>query len=255
MSYISQEKTKETKIEIAPDYATVKTVKYSSSDESICTIDQNGVVTGIHYGNATITVTTDSDDKSHTINVKVIANVPFAVDLNKNELDMLVGTTYQLDAVVDAPVALNKTVHYSSSNPEIIYVDPDTGKLTAYEEGTATITVTTESGGLTDTCVVTATKGTLPIELDFSAIAEYSYGVYEFKTNNINLRDYLRVDPEKNINIDDVVITLPSGTTAATIVDGVLTFNKSDIYVFVHAYVGDVNNPDYFFEAEIVFAG
>lgn len=253
---VEQGKTKATKIEIEPDYATNKTVTYSSADESICTVDANGVVTGVHYGSTTITVTTNSDDKTHTINVKVIANIPFAVDLNKTELKMYPSSMFQLEAIVDAPVAINKKVHFSSDAPEIVSVDEDTGKLFAKAPGTANITVVTESGGLSKTCAVTVLDSASPISLDFVGKNGANFivgtdGLFcEFSANTVNIKDFLIIDP--NMSPDDISISLEAGTESqATISDGVVTFITPG--ALVPLYIRDKNNTDYFYEIKIIY--
>ncbi|MBQ3040251.1 MAG: Ig domain-containing protein [Clostridia bacterium] len=252
---VEQGKTKATKIEIEPDFATNKSVTYTSSDESICTIDANGVVTGVHYGSATITVTTNSEDKTHTINVKVIANIPFAVDLNKTELKMYPNSMFQLEAVVDAPVAINKKVHFSSDAPDIVYVDKDTGKLFAKAPGKANVTVTTESGNLTKTCEIEVLSSNPPILLDFAGKDGVNFiisdsGVFcEFSSETVNIKDYIIVD--SSINPDDVAISLEPGTEAlATISDGTITFTSRN--TLIPLYIKDKNNSDYFYEIKVI---
>lgn len=49
---------------ILPEKATNKNVTYSSSDESVATVDENGVVTAVGTGTATITATTEDGGKT-----------------------------------------------------------------------------------------------------------------------------------------------------------------------------------------------
>ena len=167
---------------------------------------------------------------------------------------MLEGEVFQLDAAVDAPVAVNKTVIYESSNSEVVTVDA-TGKLIAISEGTAIITVTTVSGGLTDTCTITVEKGQLPISFDLTNVEGYNEVVsgigtiIEVKENVINLFESLSV--ADNINKDDVVIKIQSGSSA-TLEDGILTFTRANGLITIRAYVGDENNPTALAELKLV---
>ncbi len=67
---------------VEPDDAADKTVAWSSSDEGVATVDENGVVTGVAPGTATITCTATNgteateDDKSATCVVTVTAPEP-----------------------------------------------------------------------------------------------------------------------------------------------------------------------------------
>ena len=74
---------------------------------------------------------------------------------------MTVGQTEKLKAVVQPGNATNKGVQWSSSNPGIVTVDAD-GNIEAKAAGTATITVTTDDGGFTDTITVTVAPATVP---------------------------------------------------------------------------------------------
>lgn len=76
------------------------------------------------------------------------------VSLNRSELSLDPGDTATLTATVSPATATNKTVHWSSSDDTVATVS-DSGVVTAVAAGEATITVTSEEGQKTDTCVVT----------------------------------------------------------------------------------------------------
>jgi len=63
---------------VAPDNATDKTVAWSSSNAAVATVDNNGVVTAVAEGTATITA--KAGDKSATCVVTVKASVPDGID-------------------------------------------------------------------------------------------------------------------------------------------------------------------------------
>ena len=156
-------------------------------------------------------------------------------------LDLILGATHQLSHAVDAPVAMDKTVIYTSDHPEIVKVD-QTGKLTALAEGTATITVTTNLGGLTDTCVVKVEKGALPIDFVFTGKTEFNLvnGVYEVSISTFDLLEYLTV--ANGIEKSDVKFKIKSGS-AATISGSTVTFTKDERLVTILAYAGSEEAP------------
>ena len=78
------------------------------------------------------------------------------VSLNKNSTSIFAGDTETLIASVTPNNATNKTVSWTSSDTNIATVS-DLGVVTAVAAGEATITVTTNDGGFTDTCLVTVT--------------------------------------------------------------------------------------------------
>ena len=84
------------------------------------------------------------------------------VTLDKTTLSISQNKTAQLTATVQPANADNKKVSWTSNNPAVATVD-SIGKVTAVAEGTATITVTTEDGNHTATCVVTVTPPAAPV--------------------------------------------------------------------------------------------
>ena len=147
---------------VAPADATNKTVTWKSSDTSVATVD-NGKITAVNAGTATITVTTEDGSKTATCNVTVtpaIINVT-GVTLDKTTVSLEEGNTTTLTATVAPTNATNKAVTWKSSDTSIATVD--NGKITAVNAGTATITVTTEDGGKTATCKVTVTSAIINV--------------------------------------------------------------------------------------------
>ncbi|MDV7188024.1 polysaccharide lyase family 7 protein [Lutibacter sp. TH_r2] len=68
-------------------------------------------------------------------------------------MDILVGNTYQLSALVSPVSATNSGINYSSSNNNVASIDVN-GVITAVSEGSTTITVTSEEGSYTDTSII-----------------------------------------------------------------------------------------------------
>lgn len=65
-------KSLQMKLIASPSDASIETLKYESSDESIATVNSNGIVTGVAPGNVTITVKDSYSDieKSLKLNIK-----------------------------------------------------------------------------------------------------------------------------------------------------------------------------------------
>ena len=152
---ITAGQTKTLTATVAPENATDKTVSWSSSDEAVATVE-DGVVTAVAAGTATITVTTTDGGFTATCAVTVEAATVAVTGVTVSpETDTIaVSDTITLTATVAPENATNKTVTWSSSDDAIATVT-DAGVVEGKSAGTATITVTTEDGNFTDTAAIT----------------------------------------------------------------------------------------------------
>lgn len=149
---------------ITPSNATNKNVTWSSDNQNVATVE-NGKVTAVGAGKATITVTTEDGNKTATCAVTVNPISVTGVTLDQSALPISVGGSAELKANVTPENATNKTVTWSSDNTAVATVDAS-GKVTAVAPGTATITVTTADGGKTANCTVTVTQPVNDVTLD-----------------------------------------------------------------------------------------
>lgn len=139
---------------ITPSFATNQTVTWVSSNPEVAIVDENGLVTGLSVGTATITaVSNDNPALNATSQITVNAVSVEGLTLSKSVLNVLVGMSKQIVAFVEPPNATNPRVIWTSSDPSIATVDGN-GRVTGVSPGTVTITATTEDGGFTRTCVV-----------------------------------------------------------------------------------------------------
>lgn len=143
---------------VMPEDATNKSVTWETSDEAVATVDQNGLVTAVGAGVATITASTmDGSNLTASCTVSVEPNVVLAssIELNQTSANVTEGETLQLTATVLPEDATDKTVTWASSDETVATVNQN-GLVTAVATGTATITATTIDGSnLSATCVVT----------------------------------------------------------------------------------------------------
>ena len=143
---------------LLPANATNKKVEWDSSDPSKVTVDSNGKVTAVAITTEKVTITATAGAYEATCKVTVIAGAPVlvtGVSVNKPTLTMLIGEYVTLIPLVLPTTATNKEVKWTSSDKTVVETTPTSGMIKANKAGTATITVTTDDGNKTGTCVVT----------------------------------------------------------------------------------------------------
>ena len=103
---------------VKPDNATDKTIKWSSSDETVATVDKNGVVTGIKDGYATITA--ESGGKKDQCAVQVVVVIMESVTIEPAEITAFQGDTVRFTAKVYPEDAKVKFMHWNYSDRDIL---------------------------------------------------------------------------------------------------------------------------------------
>lgn len=117
--------------------------------------------TGAAEGNYTLSAkATDNEGVSRT-SLGVDISVSVQVDVTGVNLvevggDIAIGGTLQLEAVISPANATNQNVSFESDDTNIATVS-ENGLVTGVSKGTATITVTTDEGGFTDSIVINVT--------------------------------------------------------------------------------------------------
>jgi uncharacterized protein YjdB len=136
---------------VLPEDATNSNVTYSSSDNDIATVNEDGLVTAVAQGDAMITLSaTDNSGVYTRIPIKVNATkVTSIVPSPLNIQSLNVGLTQQIRHTVLPSNANNKAVTYSSSNAAIATVT-STGLVKGIALGFANITlIATDGSGIT----------------------------------------------------------------------------------------------------------
>ena len=147
--YIDIENTKTLNVEVYPAEHTKK-LTYKSSDEEVVTVDENGNITAISQGVATVTVTAaNSNEQRLEASIKIYSSVP-ATGIDIRDVTYIdIGNTKALNEKL-APVGVMKEVTYESSNEGVISVD-ENGNISSLSEGTSIITITAHNDNNTVT--------------------------------------------------------------------------------------------------------
>ena len=146
---INKGKTSTLTATVSPDNATDKTVTWTSSDETVATVDAEGKVTAVKVGTATIKATAGTKSAECVVTVKSPAS---EITLSDSSVTIHSGDTKQLTATL-SPEDCTDSVRWTSSNEEAATVD-ENGLVTAVKPGTAIITAAAQSGVM-DICTVT----------------------------------------------------------------------------------------------------
>lgn len=179
---------------VEPSTAVNKTIKWTSQDESIAKVDENGNVEAVGVGKTNIIV--KSED-----NHNIIKTIPVNVEreevkfVNNSEY-VLAGRNTVLNATISPTWITGKTIEWTSSAPEIISVTED-GVITAKKEGTAKISVIWKEKQLSDEITITV--------VELSPNTKIQVNEYKAENNiltnigaNVKLEDFI-----KNIEISD----------------------------------------------------
>ena len=115
------------------------TVEWTSSDESVATVDETGTVTAVAAGEANVTASVKDANIAASTHIKVVVTptgvvAPESIDLVTNGEN-----TKDLDAKLVPADATDVKLAYESSDESVATVD-ETGKVTAVANGECTIT-------------------------------------------------------------------------------------------------------------------
>ena len=138
---------------IKPTKARIDSKEYTSSDENVVVVDNNGEVTAVGEGTATITLNVNGEEFVKELQVYVdrsqtkteIIVTPTEIMLNGEVIKIKMGETHKLKYTVAPEEADTEKLIWKSSDDSIVSVDVD-GKIKGIKEGTATITVKAVNG-------------------------------------------------------------------------------------------------------------
>lgn len=172
---------------VTPTTASNISVKYTSSNRRVATVDGNGLLTAVGKGTCTVTCTAaDGSGKKDTCKVTVkqpVRKLTISGGSSVNE-----GSSIELKAVAAPSNATNKNVTWSSSDKTVAKVS-STGKVTALKAGKATIKCTAKDGSrvaASKTVTVKAVKPTGQKIADYAAqwvgVTPYVWGGKSLRT-------------------------------------------------------------------------
>lgn len=163
-------------------------VSWSSSDETVARVDENGNVEALSQGSATITATADGASDECFVLVGALVEAG-SLTIDRESLIMDVGQRSVLRATVTPVTA---SVLWISSDSSVVQVTTD-GSLTALNAGTAVITAI--SGTFSDTCTV------LVRAAEGSDCPDFEVPVYDNVTGELTDETYSPADSRGKVTV------------------------------------------------------
>lgn len=122
-----------------------KTITWSSDNENVATVDENGTVTGVAAGNAKITAKFAGDDvyETSTASYEIIVKGAPALSFPETSYTIEMGDAFSEPTLQGLPTDV--TAKYYSSNADVATVDESTGKVQIVGVGTTTIKAVSEA--------------------------------------------------------------------------------------------------------------
>ena len=150
LSTIKVGQSTQVRAEVIPHEAFDKNLVYWVADSAIAKIDKNGIITGYKAGQTLIYA---KSENGVTDSCSIIVEQPVVgINIKPTQVNLKLGQSVELSAEVSPRDASNKRVKWSSTNPQICYVNTS-GKVTALSTGLAIISATTEDGGYSAECL------------------------------------------------------------------------------------------------------
>ncbi len=141
-------------IEVTPDDATDKTIRWQVQNANILSVDENGLLTAVGLGEAWVSATAASG-VSHFMAFQVVPTPVSTINLTPSDVTLRVGDTAQIEAEVLPTDATDKEIYWSSLNPSVASVNNE-GLVTANSLGSADILATAaDSSNVQAICKVT----------------------------------------------------------------------------------------------------
>src|SRR5690242_563880 len=135
---------------------TGRAISWSSSDNTIATVNSSGLVTGVAAG--TVTITATSEGKSGTASITVAGAPVATVTVTPASASVQAGQTVQLTATLkdaNGNILTGRVVTWSSNNTSVANVN-SSGLVTGVAAG-GPVTITATSEGKSGTSAITAT--------------------------------------------------------------------------------------------------
>ena len=182
---------------------TTDSVEFISSDKTIATVNQHGIVKGKARGSVIITARTNTGNLAQ-ISIQVKQH-PKTLSFNRYYLSLKAGETKYCPAVVDGGVSVDVPITYTSSNSSVAKID-SYGNIRAVSAGVTNITATVYNG----------LKATLTVTVTATPVKKVSFSITK-KTMAINQTAVIKALVDNGARKDVAVQYKSSNTKVLTV--------------------------------------
>jgi len=186
-------------------------INFESSDETIVTVSDSGLIEAMGVGSATITASSSKNDEI-SVDIAITVEPNITIDIEEEAYTIFVGDQQAIDYTSNGDVA------FESNDTSIITVD-ETGNVTALLDGEAIVTITSTVDDTVSKDVTITVRKVISLE-----VATTSYELWVGKTESIDYtsNDDVRFDIEDDsiirISSNGTITGLKNGTTSVDIV-------------------------------------
>ncbi len=204
-----EQETYQLKAVVSPSNAANQLVLWTSDNSSVATVTQDGLVTAVSSGIATITVSSDEFGRTAECSVNVVPRNASSITLDVSELTLHELEQYIFKPSLEPKSADTKTLVWSSSDPEVATVSA--GVVHAIKAGQAVITAASEDGKAKAECALTVVCDVKGVKFE-----DHSYTMKIGTT--LQLAEHVHVYPDRASNKE--LAWESSDSKVATVSDG-----------------------------------
>ncbi|MCL2063761.1 MAG: Ig-like domain-containing protein [Candidatus Cloacimonetes bacterium] len=244
--------TRKLVVTVSPENATNQELIWASEDDEIATVSDDGMITGVSYGEVIIYISIPEEKikVSCEVTVRPIEVPVTGVRLDHSFLSLKVGDSETLTATIEPENATNQDVIWTSSDENVAFVSDD-GVISAVSVGITIITVITMEGGFTATCEIIVSALEIPvtgISLNHSSLTLEIGGsetlIATIEPENATNQNVLWTSSDENVafvSVDGIISAVSEGETIITVISEeggftatceVIVFYEPEIIVF-----------------------
>ena len=210
-------------LDLNPVTSDINSLVYVSDDETVVTVDEQGLITPIQEGFANIYIYSEDYVIEKSIRVNIVEKIALQhIDVSLQNYQMNVNDTQKINISFNPSNTTEKQLNYISSD-ELIATVNSQGTIVAKSPGQTTIIVTNHDGTLSDSINITVVNPVYSLDFKNSiyitsldkvdAPEDYLPTIYPLNATNQNLI-WRSSNPEvAYVNASNELIKLQSGVT------------------------------------------